>query len=86
MSYRQPIEEIHRLGSGPRIGAIVLAEQVVDTYVGAFSNPDDRTVALDALLRDLARLRRRDPGLDGFIAEVEGYIDGLHRDLARRAA
>jgi hypothetical protein len=86
MSYREPIEEIHRLGAGAAIGAVVLAEQTVDVYAAGFAHPDDRTVALDALLRDLARLRRRDPGLDGFITEIETYIDGLHRELTRRAA
>lgn len=86
MSCREPIETIRRLGAGPRIGAIVLAEQAVDTYAAAFAHPEDRMLALDALLRDLARLRRRDPALDGFITQVETYIDSLHRDLARRAA
>lgn len=86
MSYRDPIEEIRRLGAGPRIGAIVLAEQIVDCHAAAFGPEEDRTLALDALLRDLARLRRRDPALDGFITEVENYIDGLHRELTRRAA
>lgn len=83
---REPVEEIRRLGSANRIGAIVLAEQVVDTHVGGFGHAAERSVALDALLRDLARLRRREPSLDGFITEVESYIDGLHRDLTRLAA
>ncbi len=86
MSYREPIEEIRRLGAGAPIGAIVLAEQIVDMYAADFGHPADRSVALDALLRDLARLRRRDPGLDGFITDIEAYIDGLHRELSRRAA
>lgn len=86
MSYREPIEEIHRLGTGAPIGAIVLAEQIIDMYAADFGHSDDRSVALDALLRDLARLRRRDPALDGFITDIEAYIDGLHRELSRRAA
>jgi hypothetical protein len=84
MTNREPVEEIRRLGAAGQIGAIVLAEQVVDTHVSAFGRAGDRPLALDALLRDLARLRRRVPSLDDFIAQVEGYIDGLHRDLARR--
>ncbi|WP_426215495.1 hypothetical protein [Methylobacterium sp. NFXW15] len=83
---REPVEEVRRLGSASRIGAIVLAEQVVDMYVGGFGHAAERSVALDALLRDLARLRRREPDLDGFITEVEHYIDTLHRDLAQLAA
>ena len=86
MMSREPVEEIRRLGSANRIGAIVLAEQVVDTYVAGFGHAAERSVALDALLRDLARLSRREPDLDGFITEIEQYIDTLHRDLARLAA
>lgn len=86
MPSREPVEEIRRLGSANTIGAIVLAEQVVDTHAAGFASVDERALALDALLRDLARLRRREPGLDAFITEVEGYIDGLHRDLNRLAA
>lgn len=86
MQSREPVEEIRRLGSAPAIGAIVLAEHVIDTHVAGFAAMGERSVALDALLRDLARLRRREPGLDGFITEIEGYIDALHRDLGRLAA
>ena len=81
----QPIH-VAITGAAGQIGAIVLAEEVVDTHLSAFGRPCERPLALDALLRDLARLRRREPALDSFIAQVEGYIDGLHRDLARRAA
>lgn len=86
MPSREPVEEIRRLGYANAIGAIVLAEQVVDTHVTGFATMSDRSVALDALLRDLARLRRREPTLDGFITEIERYIDALHRDLGRLAA
>lgn len=86
MTFREPVEAIGRLGATAQIGAIVLAEQIVDLQLAGFSDAAERSLALDALLRDLARLRRRDPALDGFIGEVETYIDGLHRDLSRRAA
>lgn len=86
MLSREPLEDIRRLGSANAIGAIVLAEQVVDTHVAGFTAMAERSLALDVLLRDLARLRRREPGLDGFITEIEGYIDALHRDLDRLAA
>lgn len=86
MLLSEPIREIRRLGLAHRIGAIVMAEQAVDTYVAAFQRPDDRAIALDILLRDLARLRVREPAIDGFIGEVESYIDLLHREFARRAA
>lgn len=86
MSYREPVEEIRCMGQSGIAGAIVAARQTVDTHVGAFSRFDERSLALDALLRDLARLRRREPALDGFITEVERYIDRLHRDLDRLAA
>ena len=86
MQLSEPVSEIRRLGAAARIGAIVMAEQAVDLHVAAYASPDDRCIALDILLRDLARLRAREPALDGFIAEVESYIDLLHRDLARRAA
>lgn len=86
MSSREPVEEIRRLGSATSNEAIVLAEQVVDRYAAGFAAMAERSLALDAVLRDLARLRRREPGLDGFITGVEGHIDALHRDLSRRAA
>lgn len=86
MACHMPVEEIRRLAASGQIGAIVLAEHVVDTHVSGFANAHERSVAMDALLRDLARLRRREPVLDGFITAVEGYIDGLHRDLMRLAA
>lgn len=86
MSLSEPVELVRRLGAAPRIDGIVMAEQAVDAYLVGYSHPDDRTVALDILLRDLARLRVQETGLDRFIGEVETYIDLLHRDLARRAA
>ncbi|WP_342165145.1 hypothetical protein [Methylobacterium sp. SD21] len=86
MTSREPVEEIRRLGAANAIGAIVLAEQVVDTHVAGFANRAERSLALDALFRDLARLRRREPTLDGFITEIEGYLDSLHRDLVGLAA
>lgn len=86
MSLSEPVELVRRLGCAPRIGAIVMAEQAVDTYLAGYSHPDDRTIALVILLRDLARLRVQEAALDRFIGEVETYIDLLHRDLARRAA
>ncbi|MBE7204077.1 MAG: hypothetical protein INR70_40655 [Parafilimonas terrae] len=86
MSLSEPVELVRRLGATPRIGAIVMAEQAVDSYCAGYAHPDDRAIALDILLRDLARLRIQVPNLDAFIGEVESYIDLLHRDLARRAA
>jgi hypothetical protein len=86
MSLSEPVELVRRLGSTPRIGAIVMAEQAIDTYLAGYLRIDDRAIALDILLRDLARLRLQDAALDAFIGEVESYIDLLHRDLARRAA
>lgn len=80
------VREIHRLAVAGRIGAIVMAEQAVDRHVAVFRRPDDRAIALDILLRDLARLRTFEPGLDDFVAQVECYIDLLHRELAHRAA
>lgn len=86
MSLSEPVELVRRLGAAPRVGAIVMAEQAVDTYCAGYLCPDDRTIALDILLRDLARLRVQEPDLDQFIGEVETYIDLLHRDIARQAA
>jgi hypothetical protein len=86
MSLSEPVELVRRLGISPRIGAIVMAEQAIDTYLAGYNRPDDRAIALDILLRDLARLRIQEAALDRFITEVESYIDLLHRDLARRAA
>ena len=74
------------LAEGDALGAAEMAEQAIDTYLDGCRRPDDRATALDILLRDLARLRLLEPDLDGFIGEVERYIDLLHRDLSRRAA
>ncbi|KQS67418.1 hypothetical protein SAMN02799625_00462 [Methylobacterium sp. UNC300MFChir4.1] len=86
MALSGPIELVLRLGAVPRSGAIVLVEQAVDTYLAGYAHPEERAIALDILLRDLARLRIHEPDLDGFVGEVEHYIDLLHRDLARQAA
>ena len=86
MSLSEPIERVRRLGAMPRVGAIIIIEQAIDLYVAGYTCLDDRGIALDILLRDLARLRILEPDLDGFIAEVEGYIDLLHRQLTRQAA
>ncbi|MGH1571635.1 hypothetical protein ACRAWG_14335 [Methylobacterium sp. P31] len=86
MALSEPVELIRRFGTAPRIGTIVMAEQAIDTYLAGYTRPDDRAIALDILLRDLARLRLQDAALDPLIGEVESYIDLLHRDLARRAA
>lgn len=86
MSLSEPVELVRRLGAAPRTDGIAMAEQAVDAYLAGYSHPDERTIALDILLRDLARLRVQETDLDRFIGEVETYIDLLHRDLARRAA
>lgn len=86
MPLSEPVELVRRLGGTPRSGAVVLAEQAIDIYLAGYPRPDDRPIALDILLRDLARLRVQEPALDRFIGAVEGYSDLLHRNLARRAA
>ncbi|AIQ93883.1 hypothetical protein PQI07_05170 [Methylobacterium sp. 092160098-2] len=86
MSLPGPIELVLRLGIAPRIGAIGMVEQAVDAYLAGYAHPGERAIALDILLRDLARLRIHEPDLDPFIGEVEQYIDQLHRNLARQAA
>lgn len=86
MPLSEPAERVRRLGAAPRAGTVVMVERAVDLYIAGYNRLDDRAVALDILLRDLARLRLQDPALDPLIGAVEGYIDALHRDLARRAA
>ncbi|GJD56379.1 hypothetical protein [Methylobacterium dankookense] len=85
MQLAQPIRMIGRLGLEGRAGAIVQAEQAVDTFLAAFPG-DEQPLALDILLRDAARLRDREPGLDAFLTEVEHYIDLLFRDMTRAEA
>lgn len=86
MSLSEPVERVRRLGSAPRIGAMAVVQRAIDAYIAGYTRPDDRGIALDILLRDFARLRILQPDLDAFIAEVEGYIDLLHRQLTRLAA
>ncbi|AWN41871.1 hypothetical protein [Methylobacterium durans] len=82
----QPIEAVRHVADGSRAWAVLEAEAAVDAYVSDFPEPGDKVIALDILLRDLARLRLRAPEFDAFLDAVEGHIDDLHRDLARRAA
>ena len=86
MALSEPVHAVRRLGSAAQIGAIVMAEQAIDSYLDDCGRPGDRATALDILLRDLARLRFVEPDLDAFIGEVERYIDLLYRDLSRQAA
>lgn len=85
MQLAQPIRTIGRLALEGRAGAIVQAEQAVDSFLAAFPG-DEQPLALDILLRDAARLRDRAPELDGFLTEVERYIDILFRDMTRADA
>ncbi|WP_132255044.1 hypothetical protein [Methylobacterium segetis] len=80
----QSIRALNRFAGEAPSGAILQAEAAVDAYVSDFHDRADKVVALDILLRDLARLRLRAPELDAFLDVVEGHIDDLHRDLARR--
>ncbi len=85
MQLAQPIRTIGRLGHEGRAGAIVQAEQAVDSFVSAFAGAE-RPLALDILLRDAARLRDREPDLDPFLTEVEHYIDLLFQEMTRADA
>lgn len=76
------LDKLHALATEGRPGAIVIAEHAIDTYAGGFDEPS-RVIALDTILRDLARLRIKAPTLDPFVSELERYIDGLHRELAK---
>ncbi|MCJ2059100.1 hypothetical protein MKL09_21480 [Methylobacterium sp. J-048] len=86
MALSEPVRAVRRLGSAAQIGAIVMAEPAIDASLDNHGQPDDRAIALDILLRDLARLQCLEPDLDGVIGEVEHYIDLPYRDLSRRAA
>ena len=86
MSLSEPVELVRRLAAKPHVGAMNVIEQAINRYAAGYIRLDERGIALDILLRDLARLRTVEPDLDPFIAEVEGYIDSLHRQLTRRAA
>ncbi|MET0180754.1 MAG: hypothetical protein ABW194_09795 [Novosphingobium sp.] len=86
MALSEPVHAIRRLGTAAQIDGLALGEQAIDSYLDGYGRPDDRAIALDILLRDLARLRFLEPDLDGFIGAVECYIDLLYRDLSRRAA
>ena len=67
MTLSDPVELVRRLGAAPRDGAIATVEQAVDAYGAGYHRPDDRSTALDILLRDLARLRVQEPALDRLI-------------------
>ena len=59
-----------------------MVEQAVDVYAAAFDDREAHVIALDILLRELARFTVLEPNLSAFIAQIERYIDSLHRDLA----
>ena len=86
MLLSEPVELVRRLGATPHIGALVMAEQAIGTYLAGYPRPDDRPIALDILLRDLARLRVQQPALDRLLGAVDGVIDLLHSVHARRPA
>ncbi|MGU3539739.1 hypothetical protein [Methylobacterium sp. A54F] len=77
---------IRALAEDGRVGAIGLAEHAVEAYAKGFGTAADQSVALDILLRDLARLQGVAPHLSGFIRRVETVIDRLHPSVAPRAA
>ena len=86
MSLSEPVELVRRLAATPHVGAMIVIEQAIDRYAAGYTRLDERGIALDILLRDLARLRTVEPDLDPLITKVEGYIDFLHRQLTRQAA
>ncbi|XYD09120.1 hypothetical protein R1A27_00330 [Methylobacterium sp. NMS12] len=82
MPTRPILDLVRRHGRQNQPGAIVVVEQAVDVYAVAFKDRDARVVALDSLLRDLARLSALEPTLATFVERIERYVDDLHRDLA----
>ena len=72
---------IRRLAIADRPGAIVLAEHAVDQHADLFGDPDDKIVALDALVRDLIRMARLQPEIIGFVRRVDDYIQIVQRDI-----
>lgn len=82
MSYQTTIlDTLHGLAADGHPGAIVVAEQTIDAFAHGFDEKS-RVIALDSILRDLARLRIKGPMLDPFLSELERYIDWLQRKLA----
>jgi hypothetical protein len=67
-------QRIYRLAIEDRPGAIVLAEHAVDLHAELFSHPSDKLTALDALARDLVRMRRAFPEIATFLQRVDDYI------------
>jgi hypothetical protein len=81
-----PIRAVRRLAGAAQIEAVKRAEAAVDDYVAGFRERGDRVIALDILLRNLARPRLRNPLLGALLDRLEAHIDHLHRGLARGAA
>ena len=81
MSSRATIlDTLHALASDGHLGAIVVAENAIDTYARGFDE-QSQVIALDAILRDLARMRTKAPTLEPFWSDLERYTDVLQRDL-----
>lgn len=58
-------------------GAIVVAEQAIDLYAGAYPEPAARSEALDLLQRDLGQLPMETPAIARFVTQTRSYISSL---------
>ncbi|MEA1832672.1 hypothetical protein U8607_11325 [Methylobacterium durans] len=76
------VANIVKLAESYRVGAIVEAEHVVDIYLACFNGYEERSIALDMLLRELSRPERRAHNRGGLFEQVEIYIDRRHRIMA----
>ncbi|POR41089.1 hypothetical protein [Methylobacterium sp. V23] len=79
----QTVRDVIALAVAYRPGAIIEAEQVVDTYLMTFRGYRSRAAAIECLRAELALPAHRTLNRGGLFEQIERHLGKRHREAAR---
>lgn len=80
---RETVSFLVTLADSYRPGAIIEAEQAIDTYLATFHGYRSRKAGMDALLDELSLTSHWARNRGGLFEQVEFHIWRRHREMAR---